>query len=37
MAGKKSPLSDEAVDGIVAIILIAMFVFGMSYWLSSMP
>lgn len=37
MAAKKKPLSDDAVDGIAAIVLIILFVIGMTYWLSSMP
>lgn len=34
---KKKGLSDEAVDGIAAIIIIALAVTGAVFWLSSMP
>jgi len=37
MARKKHNLSNDAVDGIAAIIFIALFVIGMTYWLQSMP
>lgn len=33
----KKPFSDDAVDGIAAIILITLLVSGLVYWLQSMP
>lgn len=34
---KKIKLSDDAVDSIAAVVLIALLVTGVVYWLQSMP
>lgn len=34
---KKGKLSDDALDGITAVVLIALAVSGVVYWLSTMP
>jgi hypothetical protein len=36
-AGKRKPFSDDAIDGIAIVILIALIVTGVTFWLANMP
>lgn len=37
LSGKKNPMSDEAIDGIIWVVIISVIVCATTFWLTGLP